>query len=120
MVGAPAMVAMGALRAGAGLAKVVMPAPILTAGLTICPSATGVPLAVDQATGEIIAHEAASARALATRRRERAAATPRCTTVRGLCHGQRVSLCAVCLPHQRQYLRSSTRSGVFRFDFVDW
>ena len=26
----------------------------------------------------------------------------------------------VCEPHQRQYFRSSTRSGVFRFDFCDW
>jgi NAD(P)H-hydrate epimerase len=59
MIGAPALAAMSALRAGAGLAKLVMPAPILSAALTICPSATGVPLAVDDATGEIIAHQAA-------------------------------------------------------------
>ena len=31
-----------------------------------------------------------------------------------------VSRCAVCRPHQRQYLRNSTRSGVFRLDFCDW
>src|SRR6476619_3422684 len=36
-------------------------------------------------------------------------AGPACA--RGLCHDQRVSLCAVCLPHQRQYLENSTRSG---------
>jgi len=29
---------------------------------------------------------------------------------------KRVSRCAVCWPHQRQYFFSSTRSGVFRFD----
>ena len=33
---------------------------------------------------------------------------------------QRVSLCGVCFPHQRQYLRNSTRSGLFRFDFSVW
>jgi hypothetical protein len=33
---------------------------------------------------------------------------------------QRVSLCAVCCLHQRQYFFSSTRSGVFRFDLFDW
>jgi hypothetical protein len=32
----------------------------------------------------------------------------------------RVSLCVVWRPHQRQYLRSSTRSGVFRLDFELW
>ena len=31
----------------------------------------------------------------------------------------RVSRCTVCRPHQRQYFLSSTRSGVFRFDFID-
>ena len=31
----------------------------------------------------------------------------------------RVSRWSVWLPHQRQYFRSSTRSGVFRFDFCD-
>jgi hypothetical protein len=32
----------------------------------------------------------------------------------------RVSRCRVWLPHQRQYLRNSTRSGEFRFDFCVW
>ncbi len=59
MIGAPALAATSALRAGAGLAKLVMPAPILSAGLTICPSATGIPLAADETSGEIISHEAA-------------------------------------------------------------
>lgn len=44
MIGAPALTALAALRAGAGLAKLVMPETVLTAGLTICPSATGIPL----------------------------------------------------------------------------
>ena len=33
---------------------------------------------------------------------------------------QRVSRCGVWRPHQRQYFLNSTRSGVFRFDFVVW
>ena len=32
----------------------------------------------------------------------------------------RVSRWGVCLPHQRQNLLNSTRSGSFRFDFVVW
>lgn len=59
MVGAPALAAMSALRAGCGLAKVIVPAPIINAVLTICPSATGIPVAVDPA-GEMIASEAAA------------------------------------------------------------
>jgi NAD(P)H-hydrate epimerase len=58
MVGAPALTATAALRAGAGLARLVMPAPVLDAGITICPSATGVPIPVDS-VGAIVAHEAA-------------------------------------------------------------
>jgi NAD(P)H-hydrate epimerase len=59
MIGAAALAATGALRSGAGLAKLVMPAPVLNDGLMLCPSATGIPLAVDELTGEVIAHEAA-------------------------------------------------------------
>lgn len=59
MVGAPALAASAALRTGAGLAKLLMPEPILTAGLTVCASATGIPLAVDSETGEIVAHHVA-------------------------------------------------------------
>jgi NAD(P)H-hydrate epimerase len=44
MIGAPALSALAALRAGAGLARLVMPAPILNAGLVLCPSATGIDL----------------------------------------------------------------------------
>lgn len=58
MIGAPALSALGALRAGAGLARIVMPRPILDSGVLIAPSATGVPLATAE-DGSIIAHEAA-------------------------------------------------------------
>jgi len=60
MVGAPALCATAALRSGCGLAKILAPSPIINAVLTICPSATGIPVAVD-AAGEIIASEAAAA-----------------------------------------------------------
>src|SRR4249919_1381753 len=36
-----------------------------------------------------------------------------------LARHQRVSLCGVCWPHQRQNFLNSTRSGVLRFDFID-
>ncbi|MDI1289744.1 MAG: NAD(P)H-hydrate dehydratase, partial [bacterium] len=51
MVGAPALAAlaaMGAFRAGAGLVKVLSPASILDAAITIVPSATGIALPVDE------------------------------------------------------------------------
>ncbi len=57
MIGAPALSAIAALRTGAGLARLVMPAPVLDAGIGICPSATGVPIPVD-AQGRIVPHEA--------------------------------------------------------------
>jgi ADP-dependent NAD(P)H-hydrate dehydratase len=60
MIGAPALSARAALRAGAGLARLVMPEPILSAGLVLCHSATGTALAVDGA-GSIVGHEAAAA-----------------------------------------------------------
>jgi hypothetical protein len=41
------------------------------------------------------------------------------TRARDLRH-QRVSLCGVWRPHQRQYLRNSIRSGSFRLDFSVW
>ncbi|MBM4109586.1 MAG: NAD(P)H-hydrate dehydratase [Phycisphaerae bacterium] len=47
MLGAPALAALAALRAGAGLARLVMPAPILPAGVALCPSATGIALPVE-------------------------------------------------------------------------
>jgi NAD(P)H-hydrate epimerase len=60
MIGAVALVATGALRAGCGLARVVTPAPILSTVIGLCPSATGVPLPVD-AAGRLQPHEAAAA-----------------------------------------------------------
>lgn len=59
MIGAPALSATAALRAGCGLAKLVMPEPILADGIGIAPSATGIVLPVD-ATGAIVGHEAAA------------------------------------------------------------
>lgn len=47
MIGGPAYSATAALRAGAGLAVLAMPEPILAHGLTIAPSATGIALPVD-------------------------------------------------------------------------
>lgn len=57
MIGSPALCAVAALRAGAGLARLTAPDPVLLAGLTIAPSATGVSIPVDD-DGEIIAHQA--------------------------------------------------------------
>lgn len=59
MVGAPALCATAALRSGCGLAKLVVPAPIMNAAIVICPSATGIPLPVDD-EGEILGSEAAA------------------------------------------------------------
>lgn len=47
MIGAPALTALAALRAGCGLARMAMPASILRAALTIAPGATGVALPQD-------------------------------------------------------------------------
>ncbi len=58
MIGAPCLTALAALRAGAGLAKLALPEPIINAALVITPSATGTPLPVDSA-GEIAPSEAA-------------------------------------------------------------
>jgi ADP-dependent NAD(P)H-hydrate dehydratase len=46
MIGAPALVALGALRAGAGLAKLIVPEPIAATAIGICPSATALPAPV--------------------------------------------------------------------------
>ncbi|HRQ71507.1 MAG TPA: NAD(P)H-hydrate dehydratase [Phycisphaerales bacterium] len=59
MIGAPALAALGALRGGVGLVRLITPRPVLNAALVIAPSATGVALPVD-ADGAIIAHEAAA------------------------------------------------------------
>lgn len=60
MIGAVALAATGALRAGCGLARVIAPAPILSIVVGLCPSATGVPLPVDEG-GRVQPHEAAAA-----------------------------------------------------------
>ncbi len=46
MIGAPALAATAALRSGAGLVKLACPEPILDEAISLCPSATGVPLAM--------------------------------------------------------------------------
>ncbi len=48
MLGGPAFAALGALRAGAGLAVLAVPAPLLAESLTVAPSATGLALPVDE------------------------------------------------------------------------
>lgn len=58
MIGAPTLSATASLRVGAGLAKLIMPEPILNAGLTLAPWTTGRALPTDS-RGEIIAHESA-------------------------------------------------------------
>ncbi len=59
MIGAPAIVALAALRAGAGLARILVPAPILNEAITITPSATGIALPTTP-SGALIPHEAAA------------------------------------------------------------
>ncbi|MBL8964853.1 MAG: hypothetical protein JNK70_12380, partial [Phycisphaerae bacterium] len=58
MIGAPALSARGALRAGAGLVRIAAPRPIIGQVIAASPSATGVALPVDQ-NQEILGHEAA-------------------------------------------------------------
>lgn len=57
MIGAPAMVAHGALRAGAGLARIAAPEPVLNAEIVLCPAATGIIMPTDE-DGALIPHEA--------------------------------------------------------------
>src|SRR5262245_4312550 len=59
MIGAPTLTATAALRAGCGLVKLVMPAPVLNAALTIAPWVTGRAIPTD-AAGMIQGHEAAA------------------------------------------------------------
>lgn len=59
MIGAPALAARAALRAGAGLVRLVCPEPILDAAIGLEPSATGIPLIAD-AAGAIDASAAAA------------------------------------------------------------
>ncbi|QOJ00833.1 MAG: NAD(P)H-hydrate dehydratase [Phycisphaeraceae bacterium] len=59
MAGAPALAALGALRAGAGRCVVVAPGAVLGVVLGIVPSATGRVLPCE-ASGAVVGHEAAS------------------------------------------------------------
>lgn len=47
MLGAPALVALAALRSGCGLARIAAPRRVLESALVICPSATGVTIESD-------------------------------------------------------------------------
>jgi hydroxyethylthiazole kinase-like uncharacterized protein yjeF len=49
MIGGPAFAVLGALRAGAGLAVLAVPEPVMKHALVIAPSATGLALPVDRA-----------------------------------------------------------------------
>lgn len=59
MIGAVALAATAALRAGAGLVRIAAPSTVLSAMLTICPSATGMPIPVS-AGGRLEPHDAAA------------------------------------------------------------
>ncbi len=48
MLGAPALAAIGAIRAGCGLVKIAAPTPIIEAVLTLAPFATGFGIEVDE------------------------------------------------------------------------
>ncbi len=59
MLGGPAFAALGALRAGAGLAVLAVPAPLMAESLAVAPSATGLALPVDE-QGHVRASEVAT------------------------------------------------------------
>ncbi len=59
MIGAPALSALGALRAGCGLVRLIVPQPIASACLGLVPSATAAAIPCDD-DGELIAHAAAA------------------------------------------------------------
>ncbi len=59
MVGGPAFAAQGALRAGAGLVVLAVPAPLMGFALTVAPGATGLALPVDD-HGELVPSEVAA------------------------------------------------------------
>ncbi|MFI4855674.1 MAG: NAD(P)H-hydrate dehydratase [Phycisphaerales bacterium JB065] len=58
MLGAPALAARSALRAGAGMVRLAVPAPLLLPALSLAPETIGHGLTVDE-TGETVGHEAA-------------------------------------------------------------
>jgi len=60
MLGGPCISAIAALRVGAGLARLALPAPILAEGLTIAPSATGVAMPTGADGGIDIAQSTAT------------------------------------------------------------
>lgn len=60
MFGGAALAALAALRSGCGLARLMVPAPLLDASIASAPVCTGVPMPVD-ADGGIVAHRAAEA-----------------------------------------------------------
>ncbi len=59
MLGAPALAARGAIRAGAGLARIAAPRPLIDHLLLAAPFATGVAIPVDEG-GAMLAHEASA------------------------------------------------------------
>jgi NAD(P)H-hydrate epimerase len=59
MLGGPALAALGALRSGAGLAVLAVPAPLAAGCLTVAPAATGLALPVDSA-GRLVPSEVAA------------------------------------------------------------
>lgn len=59
MFGAPALTARAALRAGAGLAKLLCPEPVLTDAIALCPSATGRALPTNDTDHDLVPHLAA-------------------------------------------------------------
>lgn len=59
MLGAPALAARAALRAGAGLVRLLCPERILNEVIAVTPEATGVGLRCDEA-GHVLGHEAAT------------------------------------------------------------
>lgn len=60
MIGAPALSGLAALRSGAGLVKLLIPAPIINEAISLAPSATGIALEVDE-HGRVLPSEAAAA-----------------------------------------------------------
>ena len=66
MLGAPALAGLAALRAGCGLCTLVVPQPLVTSTLALCPSAVGVGLPVD-ASGHLERGESTRVMEAATR-----------------------------------------------------
>ncbi|MFM9957186.1 MAG: NAD(P)H-hydrate dehydratase [Phycisphaerales bacterium] len=60
MFGGASLAALAALRSGCGLARLMTPAPVLDAALSVAPVCTGVPMPVDS-DGGVIAHRVAEA-----------------------------------------------------------